>query len=270
MVSSVSTLDFQAGPVVPYGKTRAWQTYSELAVDKLTIQTGQSIVFSGRLTNGVTNKPVSNHALRLESSTNGEWKTVGSALANADGSVTFTVKPSASARYRLRYAGVRVLAASVSPEQAVTVKVPPPPPPPVVRASAPASSGGASGIGTNQVGGSGTASAIVAAASVHAGKPYSWGAAGPNAFDCSGLTQYVFAQFGIYLPHNAHSQMGYGTPVSAANAAPGDLVFFLDGGYAYHVGIYAGGNQMWDAPNSGSTVGLHTIWTSNVVFRRLV
>ena len=63
---------------------------------------------------------------------------------------------------------------------------------------------------------------------------------------------------------------GYGTSVSAANAAPGDLIFFLDGGYAYHVGIYAGGNQMIDAPNSGSTVGRHTIWSTNVAFRRLV
>jgi cell wall-associated NlpC family hydrolase len=272
IASAVSTVDHRLGPVVPRKKAPAWATHSELAVDKLSIQTGQSIVFIGRLTNGVTNKPVSNHALRLEQSAGGEWKTVGSALANADGSVTFTVKPAASASYRLSYAGVWTLAASVSPVQAVTVKAPPPPPPPrpVARASAPASSSAAPGIGSNQLGGSATAASIVAAAAAQAGKPYSWGAAGPNAFDCSGLTQYVFGQFGIGLPHNAHSQMGYGTPVSAANAAPGDLVFFLDGGYAYHVGIYAGGNQMWDAPNSGSTVGLHTIWTSNVVFRRIV
>ncbi len=230
-------------------------------------------MLTGRLTNGVTNKPVSNNALRLEESSGGEWKTVGSALANSDGSVTFTVKPSASASYRLSYAGVWTLAASVSAEQSVTVKTPPPPPPPVVRVSAPASSGyapaSAAGIGSNGQAGSATAASILAAAAAQAGKPYSWGSAGPNAFDCSGLVKYVFAQFGIGLPHNAHSQMGYGTPVSAANAAPGDLVFFLDGGYAYHVGIYAGGNQMWDAPNSGSTVGLHTIYGSNVVFRRI-
>ena len=125
-------------------------------------------------------------------------------------------------------------------------------------------------IGSTGGSGSATGQAIVAAAAAESGKPYSYGAAGPNAFDCSGLVQYVLAQFGISLPHNAQAQMGYGTPVSAAEAVPGDLIFFLDGGYAYHVGIYAGGNQMYDAPNSGSTVGQHTIWTSNVAFRRLV
>jgi cell wall-associated NlpC family hydrolase len=58
--------------------------------------------------------------------------------------------------------------------------------------------------------------------------------------------------------------------VSAADAVPGDLMIFLDGGYGYHVGIYAGGNTMYDAPNSRSTVGRHTIWSTNVIFRRLV
>jgi cell wall-associated NlpC family hydrolase len=129
---------------------------------------------------------------------------------------------------------------------------------------------GVATIGSNGVAGSATGEAIVAAAAAESGKPYVYAAAGPNAFDCSGLVQYVFAQFGIALPHNAHAQMGYGTPVSAADAAPGDLIFFLDGGYAYHVGIYAGGGQMYDAPNSGSTVGLHSIWSTNVAFRRLV
>ncbi len=111
---------------------------------------------------------------------------------------------------------------------------------------------------------------MVAAAAAQSGKPYVFGASGPNAFDCSGLTMFVYAQFGVRLPHLADSQKNFGTPVSAADAAPGDLMIFLNGGYGYHAGIYAGGGMMYDAPNAGSTVGRHTIWSTNVIFRRLV
>lgn len=272
----VAVTRFAHGPVVHLTKAPDRGTRTTLVVDKASVLIGQSIVFSGSLSLGKLGKPLTNYSLRLESSAGGEWKTVAHALASADGSVTFTVKPSTSARYRLAYAGVHTLSPSTSPEQSITVKLPPPPPPPpVVRRPSTASpggttSGGASGIGTNGTAGSATGQQIVAAAAAQSGKPYVYATSGPNSFDCSGLVKYVFAQFGISLPHNANSQMGYGRAVSAADAAPGDLVFFLDGGYAYHVGIYAGGNQMYDAPNSGSTVGKHTIWTSNIVFRRIV
>lgn len=260
------------GPfVVQSGPARI--TQSALGADKTTILKGQSIVFTGRLTTGAAQAPVANHPVRLESSTGGEWKTVGTALAGPDGSVTFTVKATTSAKYRLAYSGVMALSSSASPEQAVAVRVPV-----VVRpvisssssGSARASSGGGSStIGSHGVAPSGTALAFVEAAKAHYGKRYVYATAGPNTFDCSGLVKYVAAQFGLSLPHNANSQKAYGTPVSAADAAPGDLIFFLDGGYAYHVGIYAGGNMMIDAPNSRSTVGLHTIWGSNVTFRRI-
>jgi cell wall-associated NlpC family hydrolase len=202
------------------------------------------------------------------------WKTVGSALANVNGSVTFTVKPTTSAKYRLSYAGVRALGPSVSPVQDVTVKFPLPPT--VVRRTTTVSSGsswapaGVSKIGSNHRAASGAGAAAVSAAAAQVGKPYVFGAAGPGSFDCSGLTMFVYAQFGVRLPHLADSQKNYGTPVSAADAAPGDLMIFLDGGYGYHVAIYAGGNQMYDAPHAGATVGRHTIWSTNVIFRRLV
>lgn len=260
------------GPVVSTGGIPR-VTHATLSVDKSSIQTGQSIVFHGRLTFSSAKLPVRDQALRLQSSTGGEWKTVGDALANADGTVTFTVKPTASAKYRLAFAGLRAISGSVSPEQAVTVRVP------VARTISGSSSSSGSGgrppasvafIGSHGAQGSGTALAFVEAARAQSGKRYVYATAGPDTFDCSGLVKYVAAQFGLSLPHNANSQKGYGTPVAAEDAAPGDLIFFLDGGYAYHVGIYAGGNQMYDTPNSGSTVGKHTIWTSNIVFRRIV
>lgn len=189
--------------------------------------------------------------------------------------MSFAVTPSTTATYRLSYRGVRPLGASVSTEQTVTVK--PPPPPPAVRATtAPSTTSGwapagVSTIGSAAIPASAVGAAVVQAAAALSGKPYIFGASGPNAFDCSGFTMYVFAQFGISLPHFADAQMNYGTPVSAAEAAPGDLIAFVDGtGYSGHIGIYAGGAMMYDAPNSSTTVGLHQIYSSNVVFRRLV
>jgi cell wall-associated NlpC family hydrolase len=224
------------------------------------------------VTYGSAEIPVRSQPVRLEESAGTKWKTIGGALVNVDGSVTFTVKPAASAKYRLSYAGVRTLGASVSTVQTVTVKFPPPAPVRTTRASTTSSwaPAGVSQIGSNHRAGSGTGAAVVAAAAGQSGKPYVFAAAGPNAFDCSGLTMFVYAQFGVHLPHLADSQKNYGSPVSAADAAPGDLMIFLSGGYGYHVAIYAGGNQMYDAPHAGATVGRHTIWSTNVIFRRLV
>jgi cell wall-associated NlpC family hydrolase len=253
------------GPVLPRaGIVRA--TWSTLAVSKTTVPAGQSIVFTGRLTTGPARAPLADHALRLEVGRGGDWKTVGTAWSGADGTVRFTVKPTRSGTYRLSYRGTVSLGASVSASRDVTVKAPARPATRPSSSSVPAS---AAAIGSNGRSGSATAQAFVEAARAQSGKPYLFGSAGPDAFDCSGLVQYVLAKFGVSVPHQAHAQMGYGKAVSAADAAPGDLIFFLDGGYAYHVGIYAGGHTMIDAPNSRSTVGLRTIWGSNVVFRRI-
>jgi peptidoglycan DL-endopeptidase CwlO len=264
-----------AGPVLPAQTGPALATHSQLSADKAMILSGQSIVFVGRVTFGAAGKPFRSQPVRLEEGAGANWKTVGNALANPDGSVTFTVKPTKSTNYRLSYVGARAFGASSSVVQAVTVKAPPPPP--VVRTTTVSSSSGGSWApaGVSKIGSNGRApsangAAVVSAAAAQSGKPYVFGASGPNAFDCSGLTMFVYAQFGVRLPHLADSQKNYGTPVSAADAAPGDLMIFVDGGYGYHVGIYAGGNTMIDAPNAGSTVGRHTIWSTNVIFRRLV
>lgn len=112
--------------------------------------------------------------------------------------------------------------------------------------------------------------AVVAAAAREAGKRYVFGTAGPNTFDCSGYTQYVYKQFGVNLPHLANAQKNYGRAVSKADMRPGDLLVFLSGGYGYHVAIYAGNGKMWEAANSSTPVGLHTIWSNSYVVRRLV
>ena len=101
-------------------------------------------------------------------------------------------------------------------------------------------------------GGSGGASVAVQWAYRELGKPYVWGAAGPDSFDCSGLTQYVWAKAGVYLDHYTGSQWNEGRHVSQSELQPGDLVFF--GGDLHHVGIYIGGGNMIEAPHTGANV----------------
>ncbi|WP_338073537.1 C40 family peptidase [Kineococcus siccus] len=111
---------------------------------------------------------------------------------------------------------------------------------------------------------------ILATAAQYAGVPYVYGGSTPAGFDCSGYTSYVMRQLGISLPRTANAQKGAAARIDRSQAVPGDLVFFSNGGgRAYHVGIYAGGNQMWDAPRSGKPVQLRTIWSSAVTFGRV-
>lgn len=96
---------------------------------------------------------------------------------------------------------------------------------------------------------SGSAAQVVAVAMAQQGKPYVFGAAGPNAFDCSGLTQFAYKAIGISLPHSSSAQQGYGTPVSLSALAPGDLVFAPG-----HVAIYIGNGMVVHAPVPGAVV----------------
>ena len=98
-----------------------------------------------------------------------------------------------------------------------------------------------------------------------AGIPYVYGGTTTSGFDCSGFTQYVFAQLGISLPRTAEEQRQATTPVSTPKV--GDLVFF--GSPAYHNGIYAGNGMMWDSPRTGKAVALRAIWSSSVTYGRV-
>ena len=84
------------------------------------------------------------------------------------------------------------------------------------------------------------------------GVPYVWAAAGPNSFDCSGLTMYVYGMFGIDLPHNAAAQFDLGTKITLDKALPGDLVFF--GMPPHHVAMYLGDDLIVEAPHTGDFV----------------
>lgn len=111
-----------------------------------------------------------------------------------------------------------------------------------------------------------TKQSIVATAEQYFGTPYCHGGTTPRCFDCSGFTQYIYNKNGIIIPRVADAQLDSMTRISQEEANPGDLVFFMSGGYAYHVGIYYGDGVVLHSPKPGRSVKLEKIWTSNVVF----
>jgi peptidoglycan DL-endopeptidase CwlO len=95
------------------------------------------------------------------------------------------------------------------------------------------------------------------------GKPYVWGATGPNTFDCSGLTQFVWRQAGVAIPRVAADQDTWAIPVPLSQLLPGDLVFYGTT-EIHHVGIYIGDGLMINAPHTGDVVRVSSIWWSDL------
>ncbi|MFI1399060.1 NlpC/P60 family protein [Streptomyces sp. NPDC020681] len=96
------------------------------------------------------------------------------------------------------------------------------------------------------------AAAAVMAARSAVGRPYVWGANGPSGFDCSGLTQWSYAQAGVGLPRTSQAQRYAGRQVPLSEARPGDLVVYRSD--ASHIGMYMGNGQVVHAPYPGAPV----------------
>ncbi|RJS45154.1 C40 family peptidase [Nocardioides cavernaquae] len=94
------------------------------------------------------------------------------------------------------------------------------------------------------------------------GDPYRYGAAGPGAFDCSGLIYYSMRKAGISVPRTSSGQASYARRISKSNLRPGDLMYFSG-----HIGIFVGRKDgrvlMLDAPSSGKRVSIRTPWTTS-------
>ncbi len=101
-------------------------------------------------------------------------------------------------------------------------------------------------------GGSPEAAIVIQAALSRIGSPYSWGAEGPNAFDCSGLVKWAFQQAGLSLPHSSQAQAAGGQPVSLSDMQPGDVITYY--GDASHVGLYIGDGMIVHASTYGTPV----------------
>ncbi|GGR16629.1 MULTISPECIES: C40 family peptidase [Agromyces] len=105
---------------------------------------------------------------------------------------------------------------------------------------------------------------VYSVATQYIGVPYVYGGATPAGFDCSGFVMYVYAQFGVSMPHSSAGQGAMGTPISESAAVPGDLVIMPG-----HDGFYAGGGMILHAPYEGASVRVQPIWTSDYSIVRI-
>ena len=111
----------------------------------------------------------------------------------------------------------------------------------------------------------GTHAAAVAVAKKYLGVPYLWGGTTPAGFDCSGLVQYAYAQVGVSLPRTSREQFHVGTYIPPGRLdllGPGDLVFFGyhgDADQIHHVGMYVGGGDFINAPQTGDVVRIASL-----------
>jgi cell wall-associated NlpC family hydrolase len=122
------------------------------------------------------------------------------------------------------------------------------------RSTAPKPSGGSTSPGNSSIG-----ARVVAYALAQVGDAYVWGASGPAAFDCSGLTMRAYQRVGISLPHSSSAQWGSGRHISEGSLQPGDLVFYYSP--IHHVGIYIGGGMIVHAANPGEGVAIAPLYS---------
>ncbi|GAA1960855.1 C40 family peptidase [Amycolatopsis minnesotensis] len=207
------------------------KTQQTLDAAPTPVPTGTQVTFTGALTR-LGDRPVAEQKVDLEwrGGADQPWSVSNSGTTDAAGKAAIPATVTVSAEWRISYHGDRVNDPAVSPVVGVRSQQP---------------------VGQR----------VVDSAAAQAGKPYSYGAAGPDRFDCSGLTQFVHKQVGIDLPRTSRDQRAALADVSKSDLKPGDLLFFADGGSVYHTGIFAGDGKMWAAPESGDVVRLQNIWT---------
>ena len=121
---------------------------------------------------------------------------------------------------------------------------------------------------------SGGVDQVLAFARAQVGEPYQWAADGPDAWDCSGLTMRAWQQAGVYLPHYTQAQYDAGTPISADQLRPGDLVFWSSSSSPagiHHVALYLGDGMIVHAPRTGRPVTVESMyyWVPPTHFVRL-
>jgi peptidoglycan DL-endopeptidase CwlO len=114
-------------------------------------------------------------------------------------------------------------------------------------------------VSTASVPASGRAAVAVHFAMAQIGKPYVYGAAGPSAYDCSGLTMAAWGSAGVGLPHSSSAQYGSGTHISPSQLQPGDLVFYYSP--ISHVGMYIGNGTIVNAENPSAGIRVAPLYS---------
>ncbi|WP_246082042.1 C40 family peptidase [Peptacetobacter hominis] len=112
---------------------------------------------------------------------------------------------------------------------------------------------------------------VISVAKAQMGKPYKWGATGPNSFDCSGLMYYSYKNgANITLPRVSRDQANAGVKVSKEDLKPGDLVFFGSGSRITHVGMYLGNDQYIHSPQTGDVVKISKLSARKMITARRI
>jgi cell wall-associated NlpC family hydrolase len=113
------------------------------------------------------------------------------------------------------------------------------------------------------------ANVALSAAREQLGKPYQWGATGPGAFDCSGLTGWAYAEAGVLLPRTSREQWSAGPHPGLGYLQPGDLLFWAtntsDPATIHHVALYIGNDQMIAAPHTGANVTVQPVYLDGYI-----
>ena len=194
-------------------------------------------------------QPVVGSAVAIEvQADGGAWRYHGQATTDAEGLAVVRLPFARDTRVRSTFSGSATVSPKTSPEA-------------VVKFIAASAASAASSVGEQ----------AVALAAQQAGKPYRYGSTGPSSFDCSGFTTYIYStRLGKSIPRTSAQQAAALPAVAQSAKRPGDLLFFRSGGRISHVSIYAGGNQMWDAPTAGNVVRKRAIYTGSYTVGRIV
>ena len=188
-------------------------------------------------TTSSTTQPTSTSTSTTHTSTSSSTHPTSTSTSTTPTSTTHTTSSSTSTTHTTSSTST-----STTPTTTTTTTTPPPPPP------------------------SGGASAAIAYAEAQLGKPYEWGASGPDTFDCSGLTMMAWRQAGVYIDHYTGAQWTETARVPIDSLQPGDIVFYgSTGETSYHVGLYVGGGQMIEAPHTGAFVRYASIYRSDLL-----
>jgi cell wall-associated NlpC family hydrolase len=232
---------------------------------EVTVNANEPIKMGFSLTDEKTHKPLADQLIKVQVKMPAGWMTFKHLQTDAQGFASYTAKVLTTTQITAVFDGTDGLRSTRSDNiGTLNVRVQPPPIPriptprvntPQVSVSLPGSSLGAK---------------AVYLASQYAGRPYVYGAEGPNAFDCSGFSQYVFKQLGRTLPRTTNEQYAAVNHVSQYNKQIGDLIFIGTPGNITHMGIYAGDGRMWAAPHTGDVVRLQTIYSTTYLVGRVL
>jgi cell wall-associated NlpC family hydrolase len=200
---------------------------------------GSTIGLHVRLLSGDTHKPLGARYVLIDVQRDGSWIGIAKLRTDIEGGAKFARRMTRTETFRARHVGDSTWAAKTTGN--ITVKT-------------------TATLGTK----------AVSEASRHYGKPYQYGAVGPDRFDCSGFTRYVYGRLGKSLPHNSGQQAGVTRRVDPSQKQVGDLIFTWTSGRISHVAIYAGNGQMWAATKTGDIVRKQSIYSRSITVGRVV